>query len=273
MFRVIAVLSVALATGHTVETLRTAPLVRAAAVSAAADAAALSGLAGITPVAAITDSAVSDGCARSLALVPAPGAMIDLALSAPCDAGERVVLRHSGLSFTAQVGPEGRLALTLPALEADALVAAYFDGSEVALQSVQVPEAANQLRYVFQAAFPLQFDLRVEEAGQVFVGSGSGAGDAAQRRVLRLGTTSVSQPILAQVYSFPGQDPGAADLTVELRVTSETCSRSFVAESLLVQDGRVRVTPVPVAVPLCGTSGDILVLKNLGAPPTLAHPE
>jgi hypothetical protein len=278
ILRIIAVLSVAMATGHTVEYLRPAPVAGGAPSSATVAmaggiSAPLPDLAGITPVAAAGDRTGGDGCTRSLDLTAAPGAMIELQLSAPCDAGERVVLRHSGLSFTAQVGADGRLALALPALEEEALVAAYFDGSEVALQSVAVPEAARQLRFVFQAPFPLQFDLRAEEAGQVFVGSARQAGDVGARRILRLGSNGVSQPMLAQVYTFPRSNPAAADLTVELRITADTCSHSFMAETLLAVDGSVRRQTLPVSLPLCGTSGDILVLKNLVRAPTLAHPE
>jgi hypothetical protein len=272
VLRIVAVLSVAVATGHAVETLRTGPA-HAARDAGVASGGGLPDLAGITSVAAASDPAAPDGCAPHLALAAAPGATIDLVLTAPCDMGERVVLRHSGLSFAERVGADGQLRLRLPALVPEALVAAYFEGSQVALQSVSVPEAAQVIRFVFQAAHPLRFDLRASEAGQVFAGSSARTGQDAARGVVTLGRPSVSQPIVAQVYSFPAADLGAADVTVELRITPETCSRSFQAETLLSSGGKVDPKTVPVAMPLCGTGGDILVLKNLLPAPKLAASE
>jgi hypothetical protein len=268
LLRVIAVLLIAMATGHAVETLRaTQPAATALAAEGAPPV--LADLAGITPVAA-TAERPGDPCAPVLDLAAAPGAMIRLVLFAPCKVGERVLLRHSGLSFTAQIGLEGTLDLTLPALAEQALVAAYFEGSGAVLQSVTVSDAARHPRFAFQAAYPLQFDLRVEEAGHLYSGRGSGT---AAGPIMTLGTSAVGQPILAQVYSFPGPDLTAVDLTVELRITPDTCSRSFVAETLVAEGGSVRVNLVPVAVPLCGTAGDILVLKNLVGTPTLLLPQ
>ena len=266
--RVLIVLTIALATGHAAESLRAD---RPAALFAASDTAvtATPDLAGITPVAAAAEKPL-DPCTPRLDLAAAPDAMISLALTAPCNVGERVLLRHSGLSFTTQVGVDGLVRLDLPALQEQAMVAAYFEGSGIALQSVAVPDVAEHPRFVFQAPFPVQFDLRVEDAGQVFSGSKA---EGLAGPVFTLGTGSVRQPLLAQVYSFPGRDLAKVDLTVEVRITPETCSRSFVAETLLSQGGVVEHRPLPITVPLCGTGGDIMVLKNLVPPPTLAEPE
>ncbi len=160
----------------------------------------------------------------------------------------------------------------MPALDQQALIAVYFEGSQAVLQAVAVPQAAEQARFAFQAAYPLQFDLRAVEAGRLFSGSKGGQGDGA-RRIVTLGTTLVAQPVLAQVYTFPAGDADAADLSVELRITPDTCSRSFSAETVLSRGGTAVQSVVPVAVPLCGTSGDILVLKNLLPRPTLDLPE
>lgn len=262
VLRVVAVLLVAVATGQAVETMRAAPV----GMPAVADSAVVPDLAGITPVAATLDQP-SDPCAPRLALSAEPGAMIHLSLAAPCNVGERVLLRQSGLSFTARVGLDGLVDLHMPALEEDVLVAAYFEGSGAVLQSVGVPDAASHPRFAFQAAHPLQFDLRVEDAGHLYSGRGS---DGSAGPIVTLGTTTVSQPILAQIYSFPGPDLSAVNLTVELRITPETCSRSFSADTLLSQAGTVRARSLPVTVPHCGTAGDILVLKNLVGAPTLS---
>lgn len=268
ILRVLVVLAIAMATGHIVETLRGARPAEAAFVDRTVGAA-LPDLAGITSVSAAVDGP-PDPCAPRLDLTPAPGAMLNVALLAPCHVGERVLLRHSGLSFTTQVGLDGAVRLDLPALAETSLVAAYFEGSGVVLQSVVVPDAARYTRFAFQAAHPLQFDLRVTDAGRVY--SGKGAGDATGP-IVTLGTTAVREPLLAQVYTSSGPDFAAVDLTVELRITPETCSRTFMAETLTVERGIAVQSNLPITVPLCGSAGDILVLKNLVGATTLLVPE
>ena len=291
ILRVIAVFSVALAAGQTVESLRSAGAGTKAGIAvaladsptampganlpmsaslAAGTAAGLPILAGITPVSAVADRSDKTACTPTLAVAAAEGATIRLSLVAPCHPGERVVIRHSGLSFTARTGVDGTLSLILPALEVDALVAAYFDGSTVALAQVSVPEAARVTRFVVQAAAPVQFDLRAVEGGVVYAGSGAHAREGLADRIVTLGTQSVAQPVVAQVYTFPAGTRDAIDLTVELRITADTCSRTFPVDTLLTRAGTLRQKTLAVAVPLCGTSGDILVLNNLVPAPTLA---
>jgi hypothetical protein len=284
LLRVTAVLAVAVATGQAVESLRSSVARSGDAVAGIANdhvpssaslytgaGGALPDLKGITPVAA-SERPASDACAPTLALSAAAGAMIDLALVAPCNLGERIVLRHSGLSFTALMGLDGRLALRLPALENEALVAAYFEGSSVALASILVPDAADHARFAFQLPFPVDFALRAEEGDAVYVGGSSGPRQADAGKIVTLGSESVSQPMLAQVYTFPDSGLASSTLSVEVRITDQTCSRSFVAETWITRDGSVTRQTQPVAIPLCGVSGDILVLKNLIPDLTLAAP-
>lgn len=117
-----------------------------------------------------------------------------------------------------------------------------------------------------------QFALRAEGAGQVQVGSSLRASDNASLRVLSVGDGTVVQPLLAQVYSYSAADAAAANVTVEIKITADTCGRTLPAETLLARGGKVTLSRLSVAMPLCGTSGDILVLKNLLSDMTLAAP-
>jgi hypothetical protein len=225
-------------------------------------------LIGITPIAA--DLVPVDKCATALRLAPAPGAMIDLALTAPCNRAERIVIRHAGLSFTATTDQNGAARLQIPALEPEAVVTVYLTGSAIALARLDVPEAAQLRRFAFQWASTETFTLRVTEGDQLYV-AGPGT-PAAPSKVLSLGVASVQDPLLAQVYTYP-TDPGTrTDLSVELRVGPTTCGRTLSTRTLTSASGQVVLTEFPVAVPLCGTSGDILVLKNLAPDLTLATP-
>ena len=280
--RVFAVVSVAIATGHFVQSSRPAGHAEELASLGLAEnpglgqsggsGVSLPVLSDITPVAGTVAAVGQDGCAVKLALTPAPGAMIDLSLSAPCNLGERVVVRHSGLSFSANIGAEGQLRLQLPALEADALVATYLEGSEMVLAKIKVPEASSYFRFAMQMPYPSQFDLRAREGEQVYVAGKVGA-DGGQRRILSLGTIKATNPLLSQVYSVLKADLAAPDLTVELRISGETCGKTVPAETILSNGGAVSRLRFDVAVPPCGASGDILLLKNLLADLTLVVPE
>ncbi|MFN6977562.1 MAG: hypothetical protein ACK4OP_05535, partial [Gemmobacter sp.] len=67
------------------------------------------------PRAAAAADAPAPGCNEALDVAAAPGAMLALALTAPCRAGARVVLRHGGLAVTGRTTIAGTLAATLPA--------------------------------------------------------------------------------------------------------------------------------------------------------------
>lgn len=290
LVHVIAVLSVAIATGQTVENLRSSGPTPEAATATSVGLAApdqhlrssaaleldgsesLPVLTGITPVTAASAKRNEDSCAPELSLTAAEGAMVDVSLYAPCNAGERIVVRHAGISFTSKMGLTGHLSLSLPALASEALVAAYFEGSAAAFATVTVPDAAERTRFAFQAPFPVAFELRAKEGDSIHVGKSGVSGQSASERIMTLGSDDVAQPHLSQVYTFPGIDLGSSTLSVEVRITEQTCGRSFVAETRISQGGAVTAQSLPFSVPICGTSGDILLLKNLLPEPTLPAP-
>jgi hypothetical protein len=89
-------------------------------------------------------------CAARLDLVAQPAAMIGLALAAPCHVEERVVVQHAGLTFSTLTSATGDLSLTLPALAADAQVAVVFaDGSRTS-GHVALPDLAGMRRFAIQ---------------------------------------------------------------------------------------------------------------------------
>ena len=223
---------------------------------------------GITPVAA--ELPARSECPITLDLTALPGALIGLSLNAPCNLGERVVIRHAGLSFTARTGAQGTLQLTFPALQEAGIVAVYMEGSAIVLGEVALPEVRVLRRFAFQWAAPAQFDLRVSEGGSLFVGTSSQA-PGADLKVITLGSAEVSDPLLAQVYTLPAVDT-AIDLTVEHRITEDTCGQTLPAQIITAAAGRAETRDYPVAVPLCGSSGNILVLKNLAPDLKLAAP-
>jgi hypothetical protein len=228
-------------------------------------------LVGITAVAATMPEDVGGHCRPSLQLSAVPGAMIYLSLSAPCNRNERIVVRHSGLSFAVKTRADGAAAILLPALKPDALVAVYLADAHLLLGSVMVPDAADFSRFAIIGEFPTEVELRVTEGDKVLVGSPAMQG-VDLKRVMSLGSKDVASPVIANVYTTPGKDLGDAEITGELRITPATCGRTLRLEAVYSTGGVATTEVQTVAVPLCGTSGDILVLKNLAPALKLAAP-
>jgi hypothetical protein len=226
----------------------------------------------ITPVAATTPVSGADHCQPQMELSAAPGAMILMSLSAPCNRNERIIVRHSGLSFTVRTEPGGGARILLPALKTEALVAVYMADAHLVLGTVAVPDAASYARYAVAWEWPADLELRATDGEKVLVGTAAAFGGEAQR-VISLGTSDVQSPVMANVYSAFGSDLGSVDLTGELRITPASCGRTLRLDTVYSANGQVSVQEQDVAVPLCGTAGDILLLKNLGADLKLAAPK
>lgn len=297
ILRVAAVLAVAAIAAHTAERLKaptaqTSLLVSAAqlatagsppapsTVSAVPKSASLSNpaeawvgdLTGITSVAATTVPEGGDRCRPELQLSALPGAMIRLAVAAPCNRGERFIVRHAGLSFSARTQADGRATLTFPALRADAAVAVYLQDSRLLLNKVVVPDAAAYARFAIVWEMPADIELRVTDGSKVLVGSAVPVTDD-EERVIKLGLDTVQSPVLARVYSTPGSSLGEAEITGELRITPASCGRTLRVETVYSAAGIATRSERAIRVPLCGTAGDILVLKNLAPAAKLAAPK
>lgn len=297
VLQVAAVLAVAVGAAHTAEQLQ-APAAQHSLLRTAADAArdpragsvqpqnpavpdsaslsspadpGLGQVTGITAVAAAAPRLAGDGCQAQLSLATLPGAMIKASLAAPCNRGERFVVRHSGLSFTAQTRPDGLATVILPALRADAMVAVYLQDSRLVLGRVTVPDAASYARFAISWDSPVEIELRVTDGDRVLIGSAAMSG--LEQGVLALGQGNLPSPVMARVYSVPGKDLGLADITGELRITPATCGRTLRVETAHSSGGVASISEQIIAVPLCGTAGDILVLKNLAPALKLAAPK
>jgi hypothetical protein len=232
----------------------------------------LGDIVGITSVAATMPEAGGDRCRPSLQLTTLPGAMIHMALSAPCNRSERIVVRHSGLTFAARTETDGTAGAVFPALKPDATIAVYLADAHLVLGKVAVPEVAEYTRFALMWEWPTELELRVTDGERVLVGTTTALGADAPR-VMSVGSADVQSPAMANIYSVPGRSLGTADLTGELRITPASCGRTLRLDTVLSVGGVARVATQDVAVPLCGTAGDILQLKNLGAALTLNPPK
>ena len=298
VLRISAAIAVAVAAAHTAERLKgheaQQPLLQSAMARDAAEAGtvgmaarssvpmsaslrsstngALGDLVGITAVSATTEPQTGDRCRPSMELTAMSGAMIHLALSAPCNRNERIVVRHSGLSFATRTEASGTAVVLFPALKSDALVAVYLADARLVLGSIAVPEVSDYSRFAIIWEWPAEVELRVTDGDKLLVGTAPVIGGEPQR-VMSLGRSDVQSPVLAHVYSVPGKVLGPVDLIGELRITPASCGRTLRLDTVHSAAGVAVPRAETVAVPLCGTAGDILVLKNLVAPLKLDPPK
>jgi hypothetical protein len=229
-------------------------------------------LIGITSVAATTSPAAGDHCRPVMQLTAVDGAMIHLSLSAPCNRNQRIVVRHSGLSFATRTHTDGMATVLFPAMKSDATVAVYLPEARLVLGKVMVPEVAGYSRLAVMWEWPAEVALRVTDGEKILVGTAPRIGGE-EPLVMSLGSPDVQSPVMAQVYSVPGRDLDHRLLMGELRITPASCGRTLRLETVRSDAGVASIEEQSVPVPLCGTAGDILLLKNLGADLKLALPK
>lgn len=228
-------------------------------------------------IALAASPAAAQECRPALALATGPGAMIALALSAPCDAGARVVIAHEGLIFTAEMPPEGDLRLSLPALAVAAEVEAVLPGRRVVAARLDVPEAEGYGRFGVQWLGSAGFRLHAFESGagigedrHVSAAAPGDPGRPEEGGFLTLLGAGSAAPLHAAIYSAPRgavAGPGGIRLVVELPVTPETCGSDLFGETLDRPAGAPLVmTELFIAVPDCGSTGQSVILDTLAAP-------
>ena len=216
-------------------------------------------------------------CTAGLSLAPAPAAMVELSLKAPCHANSRVVIRHSGLAVTALIAADGTLTTTIPALSQPAhIVVALADGT-TAEGDISIPSLVDYDRVAVQWQGNDAFELHAFEFGADYADAGhvsaahprtpTAALQATGGFLTALGDGTVPLPMLAQVYTFPSSrsvTPGMVRLTIEAAVAPATCGRDMLGETLQAHAGQpVKVVDLTLAMPGCDASGDYVVLKNL----------
>ncbi|MFM7444918.1 MAG: hypothetical protein ACKO2N_13605 [Tabrizicola sp.] len=218
--------------------------------------------------------AVSDDCKIDLGLSAGTQAMISVTLTAPCRAGERVVLRHAGLAIAEVVAKDGTLILDLPALSAEGEVSVLFPDAETAVGKVAIPDLASVKRFGVQWMADDAFQLHILEAGADYGQPGDVWTDAPVSPnggyLVALGNPELTLPMMANVYTWPADSSIAADVMLEAEVTEKTCGRELLGEALALEAGSVDITELTLAMPGCDALGDILVLKNPGQDVTLS---
>ncbi|OYU20354.1 MAG: hypothetical protein CFE34_00495 [Rhodobacteraceae bacterium PARR1] len=248
----------------------------------------------IVPVAMTTDATVpetavvdrtppaplAEDCPIHLDLVPQDGAMLGVTLVAPCHAEERVILSHAGLTVTARTTATGSLFTALPALDMAGEVTVTFADKTRETAMMPMPELQDMQRFVVQWSGDDRFALNAFRDGATYGEVGhltaqplamlDGITEAGTA-VVALGDPSVPLPLLAEVYTLPTD--GKADLTVEAQVTAQTCGRELLGEMLDSRNGKVTAQELSMSMPDCDALGGFIVLNNPRGDLTLASSE
>lgn len=208
---------------------------------------------------------------------PRPAAMIEVSLSAPCFANERVTLHHSGLMFTEVTGADGSLTVNVPAMAVNAAVIAEFDGGGSGVTRVQMPAVKLYARSVIQWSGESGLELHAREYGSDYGGEGHVWEDAKRspRAVAGgeggfltvLGNAEVPGARRAQVYTFPiaaARVNGGISISVEAEISQANCGRQLEAQSLQTKPGGgLNVSVLSLDLPGCDAAGDFLVFDGL----------
>lgn len=206
-------------------------------------------------------------CVEALDVVAAPGAMLTLVLTAPCRAGERVVLRHAGLAVTARTSAVGTLTASVPAFDPAGDVAVQFGDGHRIEASAPVGDLSGIARFAVQYMAGDAFHLHAFAPGAAFDSAGHIRAEAPGTRggpagyLLSMGDPTLERALLAEVYTFPA-DPSGVTLEIEAPVEATTCGREMLGETLQWADGMLTVRELVFEMPDCGEGEGFLLLQD-----------
>ena len=228
------------------------------------------------PVAPIDEemSAELAACAVWLVVTPAPGALLDASVYAPCDRDARVQVSHAGLTFDTQIGADGQLMLMVPALVDDATLNVTFADGRVQSDTTFVPDLIDIERVALQWTGPAtlllhayEFGAQYGENGHVHAGNPLAPGIEGQGFLTVLGDPVLDNAQMVQVYSFPiGQSSrtGSVTLEIEVPVTDASCGRPLIADSIEMRgNAAARRREIQLEMPACDGTGGFVVLPGV----------
>ncbi len=216
-------------------------------------------------------------CGLTVTTEVMPAAMVALDIMDPCQPNARVLVEHSGLNLTGQTDVMGILTMDIPAFESPAFFTVRMPDGSTASALAGLPDIASYYRVGVQWMNNRELELHAMEFGATYGDPGHiwrenpGSPDRAAMGeggfISHLGTASVTDPMLAEVYTFPRDtldSDGTVRLTIEAPVTPINCGQETQARTLESDvEGSVAIIELTFTVPGCDAVGDYLVLQNL----------
>jgi len=221
-------------------------------------------LAADAPLPVLPESAAPEGCAPAvLALSPLPGAMIGVAVEAPCRAGERVEIFHAGLGFAVRLSDQAAWQGSVPALAEDAAIALRFEAGDELLGRMRVPDLPGLVRVGVEWRGTAPLELHAYENGAAFGGPGHVHAGAPAGRMMVLGDDVLARPMRAQVYTAPAGGEVALEIAAE--IGPEGCGKPLEAQVFRAGNRAPTVlAAVSLALPGCDGAGGYVVMPLPG---------
>jgi len=219
-----------------------------------------------------------DGCEATLVAETSAGAMVRLAVSSTCHAGQDVVIHHNGMMVSDSMDDTGMLMLAIPALTETALFMAEFSGDgKVAVATTEVPSLSFYDRVALQWQGDTGLELHAREFNGAYMSddhiwretprSMDRAALGEGGFMVQLGNQNVDNAYHAEVYTFPSATvsrQGNVLVSVEAVVNEDNCDQDVAAQTIQVKsDGDMVVRELKIAMPTCESAGDILLLGSL----------
>lgn len=238
------------------------------------------------PVADLPKAPAETGfdCGIAMTADPIAGAMVNVTMTAPCNASDRVTLHHQGMMFSDVMQPDGTLSVSIPALAEQAIFIASFASGDGAMATAEVTSLPFYDRVAVQWKGEAGLQLHAREfsadyftEGHIWAASAGNLTAAAKGEggfLTRLGQMDTPDALVVEVYSFPSgtaQRSGEVLLSVEAEVTPKNCDTAVEAQTLQIRGGgALRTHDLTLEMPGCDAVGDFLVLKNLVEDLTIA---
>ena len=223
------------------------------------------------PERAVTDATPSNDCGLGLIATPADAAMVDLTLTAPCDRNAEVTISHSGISFDARTGADGRLQLSVPAMDDTASFEARLSTGKTISVTTDVPGLDVYDRMVLLTSARDGLHLHAREFGADYGSDGHVWAEASGKAgpeggfMTSLGDTAAGLGRQVEIYTIAHalkQDPEDVAVTVETQIDTSNCGRDARARLLSRGAGGSQVTTdVALSIPGCDSVGGFLVLN------------
>lgn len=221
------------------------------------------------PLVLADDTSAQNGpdCTPRLSAHAAVDALIEVSLSAPCHAQERLVISHADLAFSAYTSESGTFSAYLPAFDADGKIDIFL-GDDLFLQAqAPVPDVDAHIRVALQWVGDSDFSLHAYHMGANF-------GEAGHMHALKpfdaeldeaflisLGERYGPEPMLAEIYSIPAHLAGISRLELSLDFTAQDCGRELSAFILQTGGGATtEVNDASFSTPACPAQGGTLIM-------------
>lgn len=221
-------------------------------------------------------SLFQSSCEPSLSALPAPGAVVQLRLDAPCYKNQRILIEHAGLEFADATGADGSFQVDIPALsEFQQYSITFADGNSVVAKTLSLSLTGYDRVAISWQGAPglhinaLEFGAGFGEQGHVWENAAGEAGAENGRGgyLLQLGNPGVENPRLAEIYTFPPERAsagGTVRLIVEAEVTGDSCGQYISGRSVQMSaESGLSGTNIALTMPDCEAGGGFLVLNNL----------